>query len=149
MSILVMNVYGPGHDAFYRARDTYGGKPGIAFLTAGEAVDREGNPIVVGEGEALDAKARAKRKTLPLAQVGRFYAVGVGVGLGGRSRQRNNGNNNHTTDTTTANISTGAQTNSGPGESPQSRGGARRALPLHGGRHALVRGRRGGHRADA
>lgn len=69
MSILVMNVHGPGHDAFYMAREKYQGKARVTFLSLGEAADTKGNPIVVGDGEQLDKKARARRKTLPLEKV--------------------------------------------------------------------------------
>eukprot|EP00903_Cladosiphon_okamuranus_P013250 g12355.t1 len=69
MSILVMNVHGPGHDAFYDARNRYEGNPGIDFLTVGEVVDAEGKPLDVGEGDALDKQSRAMRKTLPLPKV--------------------------------------------------------------------------------
>lgn len=75
MSILVMNVHGPGHDAFYQARERHDGNPGIAFVTVGEVADVEGNPIEVGEGDPLDAKSRAMKKTLPLTKVGSCVTV--------------------------------------------------------------------------
>lgn len=173
MSILVMNVHGPGHNAFYDARKRHEGKSGIDFLTVGEVMDAEGKPIEVGEGDALDAKSRAMRKTLPLDKVslwessrerGRCRRRGVGVLclVSKASKQRQQQRQRlyqHQPPTTINNQAnngaglpkthTGAQTNSGLGASPESGSRARRALPVHGGRHALVRGRRGGDRPDA
>lgn len=80
MSVLVMNVHGPGHDAFDEARKRYEGTPGIAFFDVGEIVDVKGNPIAVGEGDALDVKSRAMKKTLPLTKVG-FFACTSRVGV--------------------------------------------------------------------
>lgn len=82
MSILVMNVHGPGHDAFYKARDKHEGKPGIAFVTVGEVVGVDGNPIVVGQGDPLEDVSAATRKTLPLTKVGVCLCRHRGVGGG-------------------------------------------------------------------
>ncbi|CAN0384133.1 unnamed protein product, partial [Hapterophycus canaliculatus] len=69
ITILVVNVHGPRHDAFFQARDKHEGTPGVVFLSVGEGVDAAGEAIVVGEGEPLTSKAKAQRKNLPLEKV--------------------------------------------------------------------------------
>ncbi|CAM9349370.1 unnamed protein product [Ectocarpus sp. 12 AP-2014] len=69
ITILVMNVHGPSHEAFYKARDKYEGRRGVIFMSVGEALDADGAPIVVGKGEPLTPKAQARKKVLPLTKV--------------------------------------------------------------------------------
>lgn len=81
-----MNVHGPSHEAFYKARDKYEGRRGVIFMSVGEALDADGAPIVVGEGEPLPPKAQARKKVLPLTKVCARMRVGVrfrGRGKGG------------------------------------------------------------------
>ncbi|CAM9707241.1 unnamed protein product, partial [Ectocarpus fasciculatus] len=69
ITILVMNVHGPDHGAFYVARDKYEGRRGVIFMSVGEAVDADGAPIVVGEGGPLTPNDQARKKFLPLMKV--------------------------------------------------------------------------------
>lgn len=82
-----MNVHGPSHEAFYKARDKYEGRRGVIFMSVGEAVDADGAPIVVGEGEPLTPKAKARKKVLPLTKVCATVSVSVRVRVRGPGKE--------------------------------------------------------------